>query len=161
MPASIGNDSRTRDYAGGGLIVLLGVGAVAQAARYRIGSLTHMGSGFFPACIGVLLVMLGVVLIAQARRSQVVDHQPGLVAANIKRQWRGWACILLSIVAFVVLGRLAGLVAASFAITFISALGDRENTLASAAMLAVAVVVIAVALFWWALQIGLPLFGAS
>jgi len=41
---------------------------------------------------------------------------------------------------------------------FISALGDRDNTWKKALLLSLAIVVVAVVVFWWALQIQLPLF---
>jgi len=41
---------------------------------------------------------------------------------------------------------------------FIGALGDRENTLTSAAMLAAACSAVCVVVFWWALHLQFPLF---
>ena len=41
---------------------------------------------------------------------------------------------------------------------FISALGDRDNTLREALLLALAMMAIAVVVFWWALSLQLPLF---
>jgi hypothetical protein len=71
---------------------------------------------------------------------------------------RGGICIILGIVAFIVLGNWGGLLPATFAITFISALGDRTNTVLQAFILSLAMVVVAVVVFWWALQLQLPLF---
>ena len=53
-------------------------------------------------------------------------------------EWRGGFCIGASIVAFVVLGKYGSLLLATFAIVFISALGDRQNTVARAAVLSIA-----------------------
>jgi len=72
-------------------------------------------------------------------------------------EWRAWACILIGVAAFVVLGKYGGLVPATFAIVFISALGDRDNTVRSAFVLAVAMCIVAVVVFWWLLQVRLPL----
>ncbi len=47
---------------------------------------------------------------------------------------------------------------ATFALVFISALGDRQHTLRSAALLAAGVTVLGVAVFSWALQLQFPLF---
>ena len=41
---------------------------------------------------------------------------------------------------------------------FISALGDRDNTLTEAVLLSLAMSFIAVVVFWWALKLQLPLF---
>ena len=56
------------------------------------------------------------------------------------------------------LGHWGGLLPATFAIVFISALGDRKNTIKQAFVLSLGMSVIAVVVFWWALQLQLPLF---
>ncbi|MNI53324.1 Tripartite tricarboxylate transporter TctB family protein [compost metagenome] len=71
---------------------------------------------------------------------------------------RGSVCIILGILAFLLLGEYGGLLPATFAIVFISALGDRKNTIKQAILLSVAMSAIAVVVFWWALQLQLPLF---
>ena len=63
------------------------------------------------------------------------------------------ACILLGILAFLGLGHYGGLLPATFAIVFISALGDRNNTVKQALVLALGMSVVAVVVFWWALQL--------
>jgi hypothetical protein len=47
---------------------------------------------------------------------------------------------------------------ATFAITFISAMGDRENTWLSALVLASLISLACIVIFWWALQVQFPLF---
>jgi ABC-type dipeptide/oligopeptide/nickel transport system permease component len=73
-------------------------------------------------------------------------------------EWRAWFLICFSIVAFVVIGIYGGLVPATFAIVFISALADRQNTVKDSALLSAAMVVISVVVFWWALELVFPLF---
>ena len=70
---------------------------------------------------------------------------------------RGAICIIAATLAFLFLGEFTGLLPATFAIVFISALGDRMNTVKQALILSVAMCVIAVVVFWWALQLQLPL----
>jgi len=65
--------------------------------------------------------------------------------------------ISASIVAFVLVAERFGLVPAAFAIVFISALADRDNDWKRSAVLGAAIVVVAIVVFWWALQIQLPL----
>jgi hypothetical protein len=71
---------------------------------------------------------------------------------------RGSVCIQLGIQAIQLLGHYGGLLPATFAIVFISALGDRTNTIKQAVLLSIAMSAIAVVVFWWALQLQLPLF---
>ncbi|ABE36888.1 tripartite tricarboxylate transporter TctB family protein [Paraburkholderia xenovorans LB400] len=144
-----------RDYYGGALMLLVGLGVVTQGLSYDVGSLSHMGPGFFPVSLGVILSLVGVGIAFGARR---IDSDAKLEEEPLPPEWRGWICIVLSVIAFVILGRYGGLLPASFAIVFISALGDRQNTLLSAMVLAFSVCVICVVVFWWALQLQLPLF---
>ena len=145
-----------RDYYGGALMMLIGLSAVSQGFNYEVGSLTRMGAGFFPVALGVILMLLGIVVACGARRKAA--NEAGAEAEHAAPEWRGWIAILASIVAFVVLGKYGGLLPASFAIVFISALGDRENTVKSALILASAISAICVVVFWWALQLQFPLF---
>jgi Tripartite tricarboxylate transporter TctB family len=148
-----------RDYYGGALMCLIGLGAAVQGFNYSFGSLTSMGPGFFPTCLGVILILLGVGIAGTAKRPalRAMARDDGAREAG-GPQWRGWICILLSIVAFVVLGKWGGLLPASFAITFISAFGDRDNTWKSALILASIIAVVSAVIFWWLLQLQLPLF---
>ncbi|SMG53226.1 tripartite tricarboxylate transporter TctB family protein [Paraburkholderia susongensis] len=147
-----------RDYYGGALMCLIGASAVVRGLHYNFGSLTHMGPGFFPTCLGAILILLGLSIAGTAKRPSLrkLRHE-GAPLASAGPEWRGWLCIIASIVAFVVLGKWGGLLPASFAITFISAFGDRDNTWKSALTLAVVITLVAVVIFWWALQLQFPL----
>ncbi len=148
----LGNQ-RVKEYLGGGLMVLIGGGAIAEGSRYSIGSLESMGPGFFPVSLGVLLALVGALLLISARVAALHAREKPLPP-----EWRGWILICLAVIAFAVLGKYAGLVPATFAIVFISALGDRQNTIKSALLLALAMVVFAVVVFAWALNMNFPLF---
>ncbi|MGF6372900.1 hypothetical protein OKW40_005716 [Paraburkholderia sp. RAU6.4a] len=143
----------SRDYYGGVLMLLIGAGVVFKGLGYQVGSLTHMGPGYFPVAVGLVLAAMGVLIAMGARR-----QAPAASSARHPPEWRGWICIILANVAFVLLGRYGGLIPATFAVTFISALGDRQNTFKSAIMLALAMVAVSAIVFFWALQLQLPLF---
>lgn len=148
-----------RDYYGGALMCLIGAGAVVQGLNYSFGSLTHMGPGFFPTCLGAILILLGMSIAGTAKRPSVRKTQhEGVPLESSGPEWRGWFCIIASIAAFAVLGKWGGLLPASFAVTFISAFGDRDNTWKSALALAAVITLISVVVFWWALQLQFPLF---
>lgn len=146
-----------KDYYGGALMVLIGLGAIYGGTSYNIGSLNHMGPGFFPAAVGALLALTGLLIAISARSGEPAPVAPGGHPHGMP-DIRGGFCILLSIVAFIGFGEYGGLLPATFAVTFIAALGDRTNTLLQAFVLALGMVVIAVVVFWWALQLQLPLF---
>ena len=144
---------RIKNYGGGVLMLLLGIGAVVQGQTYAIGSLSRMGPGFFPVALGTILALIGVGLLVTAWFSEPPEETKPLPP-----EWRGWICIVLSLVAFVVLGKYGGLVPATFAVVFISAMGERKNNWKSAAILSVGMVIVCVSVFWWALQLQFPLF---
>lgn len=132
-------------------MVLIGLGAVLGGIKYQLGTFIDMRPGFFPAAVGVALILVGVVIAATARPTH--PKSPA-----ISLQWRSWGCIIGSLVAFIVLSAYGGLIVASFAVVFIAALGDRQNKVSQAFWLAVAMTVIGVILFWWALKVQLPLW---
>jgi len=135
---------------GAALMILIGAAATLQGGDYRIGSLRHMGAGFMPVVYGGLLTAVGVLLAFTAKR--------GPDAAGHVPEWRGWLCIVAGVFAFALLGAHGGLVPATFVAVFVSALGDRQNTLRDAALLALLMVAAGVLIFRFGLHIQLPLF---
>ena len=152
----------TKDRLGGALLLATGAATVVAGAGYGLGTLREMGSGFYPVVLGVLLVLIGLVLLATAARAPDAHlaaapaetaHLSGPVV-----QWRGWLCILGGALAFVVLGQHGGLVPASFVSVFVAALGDRDNSVRDAALLALALTLLGVVVFHFGLHLLLPLF---
>ncbi len=156
----MGSDKKTynKDYYGGALMVLVG-GCAAYAARsYNIGTLAHMGPGYFPFAVGILLAITGV-LIAVTAKKKPSGGEAALVGHNHDiPDFRGAACIILGTIAFYFCGEYLGLLPATFAIVFISALGDRSNSVLASFVLAMCMAIVAVVIFWWALQVQMPLF---
>ncbi|MBS0317994.1 MAG: tripartite tricarboxylate transporter TctB family protein [Proteobacteria bacterium] len=147
-----------KDYYGGALMVVIGVAAAYAATGYHLGTLARMGPGFFPFALGVLLALIGVAVAISARGDDAPEVGGGHGHGHALPDARGAICIVLGILAFLVLGKWGGLLPATFAIVFISALGDRSNRLKHALLLAIAMSVIAAVVFWWALQLQMPLF---
>lgn len=159
-------EGRAREYVSGALMFALGAGAAALGTTYDVGTLEDMGPGFFPTAVGAILALAGIAIAfagagagagANADAASPPHSAPPADAAGPVMQWRGWGCIALGIVLFVVFAAHLGLLPATFAIVFVSALGDRRNTVANAFVLSLAVCVVCVVVFWWALRIQLPL----
>ncbi len=150
---------RKRDFYAGGLMVLLGLFiAIKGSSAYRLGSLMHMGPGFLPTALGVILVLIGIAIAAAA----VPQTEDGVPADESllpeKPEWWAWLCILASPVLFIVFGFYTGMAIGTFACVFIAALGDREVTFKSASLLALIVTGFGVTLFVRLLQVPLPVF---
>jgi hypothetical protein len=143
-----------RDVWGGTLMVAIGGGVAVQTAlSYPIGSLQRMGPGFLPLVLGIILIASGLYIAGKALLTG-----PGRVVVRAHPpQWRAWALISLGIAGFVGAADYLGLIPAAFAVVFVAALGDRGNSWRSAALLALGIVVVAVVVFWWGLQVQLPL----
>ncbi len=138
-----------RDHLGGALVIVVGTAYAVQGSRYDLGSLTQMGAGFMPAVYGGLFALVGIIMMLTASRSpQMTRHA----------EWRGWACIVGAVAAFVVLGHFGGFGPAAFASVFLSALGDRKNRLRDAALLAAGVTAFGYVVFIRALQMPFPFF---
>jgi hypothetical protein len=159
---------RYRDYCGGLLLIVIGLGAAYQAQSYHVGTLRRMGPGFFPAALGMILALTGIVLLGSALSANAHagtvsnrkknDDQHALAAPpRYTLEWRGWLCICLSVVAFALLAEYTGLLPATFVCVFIAGLGDRDNSLRDILLLSIGMSIAGVVVFWWGLGVILPL----
>jgi hypothetical protein len=137
-------------------MVVIGAVAIAEGFRHTVGTLTQMGSGYFPIALGVLLALLGVVIAAGAFLSG--PPADDVLATHLPPpDLRGGAAIIGGVLAFLVLGEYAGLAPATFVSVFIAAMGDRSSTLRGAAILALSLTIVAAVLFVYELQVQFPL----
>lgn len=95
----------SRQFCAGAIFLLIGLFGVYAASDYQLGSATHMGPGYFPTCLSILLALLGVVAMVQALRRERV-RLPSW-------EWRDLAFMTLGVVLFGLLIDRAGLLAAS------------------------------------------------
>ncbi|MFZ2069661.1 MAG: tripartite tricarboxylate transporter TctB family protein [Xanthobacteraceae bacterium] len=149
---------RKKDFYSGGLMILIGLGIALKGSTYRLGSLMHMGPGFMPTALGVLLVLLGMAIAAGALVPAEAGSEETQSILPENPQWWAWFCILMSPVLFVVFGRYFGMAPGTFACVFIAALGDRTATWKSTIILSTVVTVFGVALFSYFLQVPMPIF---
>jgi len=144
-----------RDFYAGGLMVLLGLGIALKGTSYRAGTLMHMGPGFLPTALGVLLVLLGITIAAAGMSSSTDQEDQNLLPAE--PQWWAWFCILMSPICFIFFGRYFGMIPATFSCVFIAALGDKNATWLGTFILATVITIFGVALFSYFLQVPMPI----
>jgi hypothetical protein len=147
---------RKRDFYAGGLMILIGLGIALKGATYRAGTLMHMGPGFLPTALGILLVLLGVAIAAVALAPTEGAEDQSILPEH--PQWWAWFCILMSPVFFIFFGRYFGMAPGTFACVFIAALGDKNATWKATVVLATVVTVFGVSLFSYFLQVPMPIF---
>jgi uncharacterized membrane protein YfcA len=133
-------------------MLLVGILAVWEGRGYPFGALSRIGPGLFPTVLGALLALVGAYMLATSRA------HPPRESERAPLEWKAWLLIAAGVVAFIVLGTYGGLFPASFAIVFLSALGDRKNTPKSAAILALTMSCAAVIIFYYGLHLQFPLF---
>jgi putative tricarboxylic transport membrane protein len=145
---------RKRDFYAGALVIFFGLVMALKGPGYRLGTLMHMGPGFLPTALGVILVCLGIAIagtgltVPEGEDEDILPEHP---------EWLGWACILAGPLCFILFGSLFGLIPGIFACVFVSALGDRTATLKSSIILAAVITVFGVGLFSYLLQVPMPL----
>ena len=143
-----------RDFYAGTLLIIFGCIAIIGARQNPFGTLMHMGPGFFPTVLGVILISLGILVAAMSFGSlheadQILPERP---------EWWGWTCIIAGPVAFMIFGEYGGMAPATFACVFISALGDRKATWKSSFVLALGITFFGCLLFAYVLKIPFPIF---
>jgi putative Ca2+/H+ antiporter (TMEM165/GDT1 family) len=138
-------------------MILLGLGIALKGASYRAGTLMHMGPGFMPTALGIILVLVGIAIgVAALSPSEGGEQEESILPES--PQWWAWSCILLSPVLFIVFGRYFGMAPGTFACVFIAALGDRTATWLSTFVLSTVVTIFGVGLFSYFLQVPMPIF---
>ena len=147
-----------RDFYAGGLMLLLGLFIALKGSTYRAGTLMHMGPGFLPTALGVLLMLLGVAIAAASLAPGGPDEHGGDQSLLPEHpQWWAWFCILMSPAAFIIFGRYFGMAPGTFACVFIAALGDKTASWKGTIILASVVTVFGVSLFSYFLQVPMPI----
>jgi hypothetical protein len=142
----------TKDLLSGLLFCAFGIGAVAIAHGYSLGTLNRMGSGFFPTAIGVGLTILGAIV---AIRAVLKPESSEPVAAL---DLRPIFFISAAIILYGLLVEDFGLVAALAALIVVARLAGREGSLAELALMVAILIAVAVGIFVYALGVRLPLF---
>jgi hypothetical protein len=152
-----------KDFFSGLLFMAVGIGFAWGATSYKIGEASRMGPGYFPLLLGGLLALVGLVVTFQ---SLVIETEDGDPVGSIA--WKPLFFIILSNFMFgVLLGGLPviglphmGLMAAIFALVFISALAGEEFRLKEVIVLAVVLAGLSYTAFIWLLSLQFPAWPA-
>ena len=65
-----------KDFFGGLLFIAIGLAFAWGASAYEIGRAAHMGPGYFPLAVGVLLAALGAVIVFKSLVIETADGEP-------------------------------------------------------------------------------------
>lgn len=145
---------RRRDFYAGGLMVLFGLVMALKGPAYNLGTLMHMGPGFLPTALGVILILLGIAIAGMAAVTPDGEAEERILPEH--PQWFGWGCILAGPICFILFGSYFGLAPATFTCVFVSSLGDRSATWKGCFGLAIVITILGVGLFSYLLQVPMP-----
>lgn len=136
---------KNRDFWGGLMLIFFGAGAVLAARNYHFGSVLHMGPGFFPTVLGVILIIFGLIVMIK-----------GLITGEKIRgfiSWHALIILLLSLILFGVLIERVGLIPALVALIFCAAYAGKEFNFWEACLLVGVLTLVSISLFIWGLSL--------
>lgn len=138
-----------KDIICGGVLVALGAAlAVYVPLTHKMGTLFQIGGGFLPTVMGVLIAGFGILLIIPALFRE---------GATPLIEWRPLLTILGSVSGFAITIEHLGLIAAIFVMTMVATFADNKLNFVQRMILAAALSVMAVVIFYFALDVPLPL----
>lgn len=152
-----------KDFAAGLSFVAIGIAFAIGATEHTLRNGAHMGPGYFPLMMGIILAILGVLIAANAFGS---DEEPVQKFGPV-----AWRPLFFIIAANVLFGALLGgvpalnipsmgLIVAIFALTFVAMLGGRHFSLKSALVLSTILAAGSYLVFVYALSLTIQVWPA-
>lgn len=138
-----------QDRIGGLVLLALGVAVTLYSQRWGMGTPARVGPGAMPTVLGVLLAGTGAAMLVTSMHSE--RKLPPFA-------WRPAVFILGSTVLFALLIGTLGLIPASLITVVVASFSDRTMSWAARLALAVAVTIIVLVIFKWALGMLVPLW---
>jgi hypothetical protein len=139
-----------KDFWSGVMFVAFAAVALIAARNYSLGDAGHMGPGYFPILLGVVLAFIGLLLVARA-----VVMEGERVG---KFQLWPLAVIAFAVCVFGATIEVFGLAVALVLVTMISALASRESRLLESVGLAFVMAAFSVGIFAYVLRLPLPVW---
>jgi hypothetical protein len=138
-----------KDFVAGLLFAAIGLGAIVLSGDYRRGTAAHMGPGYFPFLLGIMLMVLGLALALRALRIQG-NPIPAW-------KWRPTLIVLGSVVLFGAIVTQAGLVLSTVLLIVLSSAASHEFRLKEALISSAILAAMAVGVFVLGLKLPLPI----
>ena len=139
-----------RDVLAGLLFIACGLATMVGASSYPLGTIRHIGPGYFPIILGAVLALLGGAI---AIKGLTLSQEPveGLAV-------RPLIMVTAAVVAFGLLMRPFGLAAATVALVAISSLAGREFSFLRVILLSVGLVALCALIFIYLLGLSMSLW---
>jgi putative tricarboxylic transport membrane protein len=138
------------DFISGAAFVCFGLLGLWLSRTYTVGTAFHMGSGYFPRILCLLLTGLGVIILIKG--CAVAGPRPSNLALRPVVLVLGAICIF----SFGI--ERLGLVVSTFLLIGIASMGARDARLRQTVVLSIGLSVLAVMLFVWGLRLTIPVW---
>jgi hypothetical protein len=139
-----------KDFIAGLLFVALGAGAIVISTGYTLGTAAHMGPGYFPRTLGILLVGIGALLSVRALRLRG-EALPAW-------KWRPTVIVLGSVVLFGAIVTPLGLVLSTIILIVLSSAASTEFRWREALVSSLLLAAVVVGVFVFGLHLQLPIW---
>jgi len=140
-----------KDFWSGIMFLFFGLGAVVIGQDYPMGTAGRMGPAYFPVVLGAILALIGLAAVIGSLRGQGESVS--------KFSFREMFLILLSVVLFAALVRVAGMPIAVMVMVMVSAYASERFTWKGSILLAIGSAVFCALVFVKGLGVPLPLVG--
>ena len=138
------------DFWAGLMYIGFGLFAIVVARDYPMGAAMRMGPGYFPTWLGALLIVIGAVVTA------ILLRVPGGRLTPVS--WKPLILLSLSFLAFGMSIDHIGFVPALIGVVILSALAGKHFYPLEVLMLTVVMVLLALGIFVWGIELPLRLF---
>jgi hypothetical protein len=146
--------THAKDFWSGVMFTAFGLAFAGIAQNYDMGTAARMGPAYFPSVLGGLLAVLGVLIALRAMKAEEHDSQVD------KFHFKPLLLILGAVVAFGLLLRPAGLLVALAVLIIISSFGSNEFKWREVIPLTIALTVLVLVVFIYALSMTIPVLPA-
>ena len=140
-----------QDFWSGCVFMAFGVGTVALAQGYPLGSAARMGPAYFPTALGALLAAIGLVMLVKSLGSAEGGNVERINVWLLLR-------VLLSVAAFAMLLHPLGLVLTAVVVVVVAAWAGHEFRFGEALISGLLLALISYALFVWGLNQTMPVW---
>ena len=140
-----------RDFNAGLLFIAIGAYFAIYAQEYSIGTANRMGPGYFPTLLAVIMLALGLIVCVMTFLK--VEEQEPPEATD----WRGVLLVLGAVLAFALLLPVAGFLISVLVLVGLAGAASKESKPKETAILAVALVFFAIAVFGYGLELQFPI----
>jgi hypothetical protein len=140
-----------RDFWAGVMFLVVGGMFSGISLTYKLGTAARMGPGFFPFFLGAILMVFGIAIIVTSLRDK--NAGPGVE----KFYWGANFWVLMPIVAFGILLKIVGMIAAGLFVVIVSSIASHEFKLRPVVLLAVGLVIFCSFVFVGGLKLPIPL----